>query len=206
MLQDSKEPPNQIKEKENVAASITTDSKLNPSGKSATDSNQEVSRMTVWRDSKEIERQKAQKPAPLKRLENIILSASDPQPVKQAFLDVVTSGWQQISYESKINLSNLFITQTCKSDYVTYLTTPAAELTDAILSLSMIERLQVIFKVIQENNAVFDINQLKTADEIFNCLEGIDDVDSIRLLKPTSGVKLLLSESARHCVKTQRKW
>jgi hypothetical protein len=53
---------------------------------------------------------------------------------------------------------------------------------------------------------IFDDHKHKTAEEIFDCLEEIDEVEDIRKLKPSVRTKLLLKTSSRIALDGKRSW
>ena len=77
-------------------------------------------------------------------------------------------------------------------------------ISDNLVNLSCRERLVSIFAVLTGD--IITNNKRKAIEEIFNCLEGIDDVEDIKSLKPNSTITSLFADSAVYCVLKQRKW
>jgi hypothetical protein len=63
---------------------------------------------------------------------------------------------------------------------------------ESITTLSPIERIQLIFDLVQEHPELYDDFKLHTAGEIFCCLQEVDNTEDIKKLKPEKRTQLLL--------------
>ena len=95
-----------------------------------------------------------------------------------------------------------------KTDYFQYFVNSAAELPSSANNLSYKERIEVICDLLGEDATLFEYHSRKVADELFDCLEGIDDGKDILSLEKSFNfrARLLFGKVARHCVQTSRKW
>jgi hypothetical protein len=77
---------------------------------------------------------------------------------------------------------------------------------ESITTLSPIERIQLIFDLVQEHPELYDDFKLHTAGEIFCCLQEVDNTEDIKKLKPEKRTQLLLKKTADLALEEKRPW
>ena len=150
------------------------------------------SKWTKQREAKSTNRKQNQKAGPVKFIEATVEALKVTQKIKNGMLKVFHTRWKTVSYEVQKEITNDFISEHVKDEYLKYLTTPGTTRSESITTLSPTERLQLIFELIQTDSRLFAEFKYATAGEIFFCLQDIDSVEEINKLKPEKKTELLL--------------